>query len=340
MASRPLAAFNGAPAVRRQDDALAAPGNGPPFDWRALLPVHPAAELFPLMAEAELEETASNIWKNGLRAPVAGWAVDGQSLLDGRNRIDALARLGLLYETADHHLGLKRWTGKQWSKSGGRFWDECKHQNFHDGDPYEIALSLNLHRRHLTSEQKRDLIAKLLKARPAASDRQIAEQAKVNHKTVGAVRAEGEARGEIPHVGTRTDTKGREQPARRKGKAGKKPKPAASDLGAANKSTGAEQLATKEVANADGLGSAIARAWDEAEKALEVLTAHPVAQIVQAIPPGKAALVTEIAGYFTDLAAELTPQPAANGEAPTTGADYSIPPDLSIPLFLDCKVMS
>jgi hypothetical protein len=54
-------------------------------DWRALLPVHPAAELFPLISEAELKELASDIWKNGLRAPLVGWAVDGQFLLDGRN---------------------------------------------------------------------------------------------------------------------------------------------------------------------------------------------------------------------------------------------------------------
>src|SRR5262249_40068638 len=42
-----------------------------------------------------------------------------------------------------------------------------------------------------------------------------AKQAKVDHKTVAAVRREGEARGEIPHVETRTDSKGRKQPTRK-----------------------------------------------------------------------------------------------------------------------------
>jgi hypothetical protein len=39
--------------------------------------------------------------------------------------------------------------------------------------------------------------------------------AKVDGKTVATVRAEQEGRAEIPHVETRTDTKGRKQPAKR-----------------------------------------------------------------------------------------------------------------------------
>ena len=38
---------------------------------------------------------------------------------------------------------------------------------------------------------------------------------KADHKTVGKVRAEKEARGEIPHVEKRKDTKGRKQPAKK-----------------------------------------------------------------------------------------------------------------------------
>jgi hypothetical protein len=49
----------------------------------------------------------------------------------------------------------------------------------------------------------------LIKAQPEKSDRQIAEQAEVDHKTVAAARQEKEARGEIPHVEVRSDTKGR-----------------------------------------------------------------------------------------------------------------------------------
>ena len=46
------------------------------------------------------------------------------------------------------------------------------------GDYAEAAacvISANIHRRHLTAEQRRELIEKLLKADPGQSDRQIAE---------------------------------------------------------------------------------------------------------------------------------------------------------------------
>jgi hypothetical protein len=122
----------------------------------------------------------------------------------------------LLYETIDHHVGLKKWDGNRWTdRPGGRigYAPGCEVQNLHDGDPYAIALSLNVHRRHLTTEQKRELIDKLLTAKPELSDRQIGKIAKADGKTVAARRTKKESRAEIPHVETRTDTKCRQQPA-------------------------------------------------------------------------------------------------------------------------------
>lgn len=58
--------------------------------------------------------------------------------------------------------------------------------------------------------------AEELKRDPAQSDRIAAEKANVDHKTVAAVRVDMEQRGEIPHVDIRTDSTGREQPARKK----------------------------------------------------------------------------------------------------------------------------
>jgi hypothetical protein len=82
-------------------------------------------------------------------------------------------------------------------------------------DPYEYVLSANLLRRHLTAEQKRELIAKVLKANPGKSNLQIAKQVKADDKTVASVRADMVARSEIPNVEVRTDARGRQQPARR-----------------------------------------------------------------------------------------------------------------------------
>ena len=83
-------------------------------------------------------------------------------------------------------------------------------------DPFAYVLSANVHRRHLSAEQKRDLIAKVLKAQPTKSNRTIAKQTKVDDKTVGKVRRELEGRAEIPHVDVVEDTKGRKQPAKKK----------------------------------------------------------------------------------------------------------------------------
>ena len=60
------------------------------------------------------------------------------------------------------------------------------------------VISKNIRRRHLTLEQKRELIEKLLRADPTKSDRQIARTVKADNKTVGAVRKRAEAREEIP----------------------------------------------------------------------------------------------------------------------------------------------
>lgn len=75
------------------------------------------------------------------------------------------------------------------------------------------ALAVNLHRRTLTREQKRELIAASLAVDPELSDRQHAARTNADHKTVGSVRDEMVGRGEIPHVHERTDSAGRQQPA-------------------------------------------------------------------------------------------------------------------------------
>ena len=82
-------------------------------------------------------------------------------------------------------------------------------------DPYTYVISANIQRRHLTSEQKRELIEKLLKAKPEQSNNQIAKQVKVNDKTVAKVRTGLEATSEIPKLKKTIGKDGKERPARK-----------------------------------------------------------------------------------------------------------------------------
>jgi hypothetical protein len=164
--------------------------------WRDVLQVHPAAELFPLLPPEELKELADDIKANGLQLR-AVLCKDGceLALLDGRNRLDAI-------ELAFGPIG------REVELSGQPIYRVTK-----TPDPYDYVIAVNLRRRHLNREQKRELMAALLKANPEKSNRQIAKTVKASDHTVGTVRTEMEGRAQIAHVETRTDSKGREQPA-------------------------------------------------------------------------------------------------------------------------------
>jgi hypothetical protein len=80
--------------------------------------------------------------------------------------------------------------------------------------PVAIAISINIQRRHLTPQQRRELIAALLKADPEKSDRQIAETEKPARPR-SARCAAMETAGDVSKLDTRTDKRGRQQPAKR-----------------------------------------------------------------------------------------------------------------------------
>jgi hypothetical protein len=192
-----------APATETATDSTAPQAQS----WRDTLPIHPAAELFPRMSGAELAALGKDIRKHGLTSSIAVWS-DGKSpeqLLDGRSRLDAIE-----IEIGPAIVGPP-------SVMAGKDFLAVNKVIVLDRsvDPYAFVISANIHRRHLTVEQKHELIAKLIKTDPTKSNRQIAKTVKVDHKTVASVRAEKEGRGEIPHVETRTDSKGRKQPARK-----------------------------------------------------------------------------------------------------------------------------
>jgi hypothetical protein len=154
--------------------------------WRDHWKVHPAADLFPLMSESELRELGEDIKANGLISPL----IKCEGKLLGRNRLDAMELVGLKLHVAVNEIT--------------------------PGDPYDYVLSANLHRRHLTGEQKRELIAKVLKAKPEASNRKIAKQTKADDKTVAKVRRDLESGAEIPHVEKTEGSDGKKYKAKKK----------------------------------------------------------------------------------------------------------------------------
>jgi ParB-like chromosome segregation protein Spo0J len=148
-------------------------------------PIHPLAKLFPAIDGAEFDVLVASIKANGLRDPIT---IHECAVLDGRNRQRACKAAGVdaTYEPLDS-----------------------------DADPLQFVLDRNLIRRHLTADQKRDLIAKLLKATPEKSNRRIAKAVGVSHPHVGKIRTEMESTGDVETVTTSIDTKGRKQPVKR-----------------------------------------------------------------------------------------------------------------------------
>jgi hypothetical protein len=192
-----------------------------------------------------------------------------------------------------------------------------------------FVASANLHRRHLTAEEKRARLVAALKTTPELSNVQIGKQTGRDDKTVAKVRAELESTSEIPRLEKARGKDGKARPVKVKKKSNSIK--SNSIIAPSVPIETAINIAPEAKPDKSALLTAIEREWSEAERAYEALTAHTVAQVVQAIPPGKLALVMEIAGYFTALAAKLTTGPNGNGEAPVAGSDYSIPDDLSIP---------
>jgi ParB-like chromosome segregation protein Spo0J len=109
-------------------------------------PVHPAALLFPLMEEAELQQLADDIRAHGQREPVV---LLNLAVLDGRNRLLACERAGI------QPLFTHRTDGQV-------------------PDAVAYALAANIYRRHLTPSQRAAIAAEasLLVEEQRARERQ------------------------------------------------------------------------------------------------------------------------------------------------------------------------
>jgi ParB/Sulfiredoxin domain len=94
------------------------------------LNVHPAAEVFPMLSDDELDELAADVKANGLLHPIV---VKGDLLVDGRNRREACRRAGV----------------------------EPQVEELNGTDPVAYILATNVNRRHLTKGQRAMAVAKL-----------------------------------------------------------------------------------------------------------------------------------------------------------------------------------
>jgi len=142
---------------------------------------HPIAARYPLLEGDEFERLKDSIAATGVRVP--GVLFAGR-ILDGRNRYRACIALGIEFPT----------TTFEGSEEAAAVYSDV----------------LNLHRRHLSREQVREVIAFKLRAEPQRSDRDIANEVKVSPTTVGAVRKEVVASGvQVGHL-TEAPRKGRD----------------------------------------------------------------------------------------------------------------------------------
>ncbi len=108
------------------------PGAEASASWRDRIAVHPAADLFPPMSDTELQQLGEDIKKHGLRVPVVFFG-DRTTLIDGRNRLDAMERAGLsIFDTSGNFLPSSA--------------------TVENVDPVAYVVSANLRRRHLTAE--------------------------------------------------------------------------------------------------------------------------------------------------------------------------------------------
>jgi hypothetical protein len=162
------------------------------------VPIHDAANILPPIDADDLAALAEDINEHGQQLEIALFQdSDGNiSLLDGRSRLDAMER-------ADIPI----------IKDGALDPDVVKIITVPGNiDPYDYVMSANVYRRHLRGERKRQAVADYLKVRPELSNRYIARLFGYDHKTVGDIRAEGEAGGEIPHLTIVTGADGKSYP--------------------------------------------------------------------------------------------------------------------------------
>jgi hypothetical protein len=160
------------------------------------------------MPDADFAFLVEDIKANGLLTPIVTFE---DKVLDGRNRLKACQLAGV----------------------------DPVFKPFEGDDPVTFVISANLHRRHLTTPQRKQVAAEILKRQPERSNRSVAAEVALDDKTIAQVRKDAEAnagcrrrspgsrirhdhRGGLEEVpgGGEGVTKGHWGPVRRRGPAG------------------------------------------------------------------------------------------------------------------------
>jgi hypothetical protein len=116
----------------------------PAFVYMQDLKFHELANIFPLLEGKQLQELANDIKVNGLRELIV--LFEGK-ILDGRNRYNGLKLAGL--DPLEH-----------------KCLQYCREFKQYDGDPVAFVISQNIHRRHLTDDQRAQIAAELYEKLP------------------------------------------------------------------------------------------------------------------------------------------------------------------------------
>ena len=142
-------------------------------------------QVLPDLSAEDFAALRADIAARGVLVPVE-YDEDG-NILDGHHRVRACEELGLTD------------------------WPRFIRKGLSEADKRVHARQLNLARRHLNRDQKRDLIAAQLRETPEKSNRQVAEGLGVDDKTVGTVRRGLEATAEIPQLDKTVGADGKER---------------------------------------------------------------------------------------------------------------------------------
>jgi hypothetical protein len=139
--------------------------------WRDVYRVHPCADVFPMMNDTEIDALAADINAHGLQQCVVLWQdpkaptkKPAYFVLDGRNRLDALARLGIEIPSPDDPREMVDLPGGQLVCVFEIANDRNHWQSPQVVDPAEFVIGANIRRRHLTKEQQAELIVKTIAA--------------------------------------------------------------------------------------------------------------------------------------------------------------------------------